>query len=154
MTEEGQDPKGESSPFDDLRRWMKVLAGGCCLAVVSLLIVVLVVYNLEKDQRQAEKVRDKQALLERATENCHTNNEGQTRERNFNREQIVNVITNIDPTPPTPEEVQAFRDSPGLKNYYDFIEESYPYRQCSPECVMAQLDPDTPNCAPASTEQG
>lgn len=140
-------------PFDSIKRWFKLLAAGMAVALCSVLLtsVALVRY-----QSQNEAEREEQFLEERtdrAVESCKLYNEDQLRDRDFAHDQLVTIFAVFSRSDHTVAQVEEEREEE-LAAYDSFVASKFPFRQCTPQCVEALVEPEMKKCPPAKTVEG
>lgn len=134
--------------FDALASMRRIILYG---GLVILVLFGLLAYVVFTDRHNESNRRDREATnqIQARVESCHQYNTDQTRDRNF---QVKNILTLTELSGRiTVEEAKA---RPEFQQYVDFINNSFPYRQCSAECVKAYYDPMVPDCEPARNEIG
>lgn len=130
--------------LEDLKRsmlWQNVI-------IVLLLGLLAAIVFIDRNNDGDRRAREAQRQVDGRVEACHSYNVDKTLQRNF---QINNILTLSQLTGRDPE---ALKVDPRFAKYTDFVDKSYPYRQCSVDCVNALFDPKIPDCAIASNENG
>lgn len=138
-------PERALKELKSTKNWLKYGLGALIFLICVLFIIVFSDRNNESNRRQ----REKDQKIEARIETTRLYNVDQTRARAF---QIDNILTLIKLGGRNdPEIVEA---SPQFAQYVAFVNESYPYRQTSVDCVNSLFDPQVPDCPPASNEAG
>lgn len=147
--------KIKQNPILSLKEWMKRLTLGVAIVILALAVAILQQYQAdlqrEKD-RDREEARSEEERIQRSIEACFNYNEDQKNNRVTLTELIPELAMSF--FEETPADAQALLDTPGGKEFKEFIAERNPYRQCSAECVIAHTTPDASRCEPAINEQG
>lgn len=127
------------------KNWLKYGLGALIFLICILFIIVFSDRNNESDRRQ----REKDQKIEARIESTRLYNVDQTRRREFQTDNILTLVKLGGKT--DPEVVKA---SPEFAQYITFVNDSYPYRQTSADCVNALFDPEIGDCPSASNEAG
>lgn len=143
------------NPILGLKQWMKRLTLGVAVVILALAIAIAQQYQAdlqrEKD-RDREEARSEEERIQRSIEACFNYNEDQTNNRVTLTELIPELAMSF--FEETPEDAHALLETPGGKEFKEFVAERNPYRQCSEECVIAHTTPNASRCEPAVNEQG
>lgn len=144
MTLPIEDNDLEPEPLKEVKKTM--ITGSLIIAILLALLFVIVLSDRtnESDRRG----REAQTKVTARVEACHLYNEDQTLRRHF---QIDNILTLARLQGLDVDTIQA---SAEFGIYVDFVNDSYPFRQCSPDCVNALYDPAIDDCPAASNENG
>lgn len=127
------------------RNWLRYGLGAVIFLICVLFIVVFSDRNNEFDRR----AREKEQKIEARIESTKLYNVNQTKLRQFQTDNILTLVRLGGKNDP-----EVIKASPEFAQYVAFVNESYPYRQTSVDCVNALFDPEVDDCPPASNEAG
>lgn len=152
MSEEVEKTKSEEvtgNPLivaiSSLEKWFRRLAAAGVLAFCATLLVAIGLFIYQDDAADAKTETLTTVRDERSIGACKQENQQTLRTREFAKEQLVQVFSIFSRTQLPPEEVRAAREEQ-FKRYESFVDVSFPYRDCSRDCVIAYLTPEIPDC--------
>lgn len=123
-----------------------IVFGGFAIIVLLGLLAFVVFSDRKHDSDR--RAREAQTLVEARIESCHSYNVDKTLQRNF---QVQNILTLVQLQG---RDVEVTKADPRFQTYVDFVNNSYPYKQCSINCVIASYDPNLADCGSAKDEAG
>jgi hypothetical protein len=123
-----------------------ILFGGFVI-IILLGLLAFVVFSDRKHDSDI-RAREARSLVEARIESCRGYNVDKTLQRNF---QVQNILTLVQLQG---KDVETTKTDPRFQTYVDFVNNSYPYKQCSAECVIASYDPNLVDCGSAKDEAG
>lgn len=144
MNDEVDEQNSLLKVIKSLETWFRRLVAAGVVAFCATLLVAIGLYVYQDDASQQkldtlETIRD-----ERSIGACRQDNIQTRKTREFAHDQLVQVFSIFSRAQISPEEIIESRKEQFVK-YDAFVNESFPYRDCSKECVIAYLT-EAPDC--------
>lgn len=132
-----------------LETWFRWMAIGGIVAFCSTVLVAIGLFKYQEDAANDNVETLNTIRDERSIGACRQDNIQTEKTREFAKEQLLQVFTIFSRNELPAEEIRKAREEQ-FQKYEAFVDSSFPYRDCSQECVIAYLT-DAPDCpAPQS----